>query len=289
MNLGLFRGEYRVQPLPPNGRRGGLFALSLLSFVAAVVATLFPRPTTLELVATTEVAEMTTSDELTTLWYLTSVQPTTDGTTISPSVSGQFEIAPKVRIIVERIGNGPLLIRLGTVDNKSGHLGSIHKDDGSTLEINGRSTEIIVADLSKRSQNGQNLVLPISGKMRIGAAIEAPVSGKSPLLREGKIAPIGRNFLGSDLYRGDTQTLAPGDVIFFERSKGSAVGVLVIDEKPAMTASIHVFANEAVINRYPASGYTIGISLIDRIQKDGTLQKVWTAFFFLLGLRKLGE
>ncbi len=143
--------------------------------------------------------------------------------------------------------------------------------------------------VAKRSAAGQSTVLPLAGEIRLGTSGAVPTTQFTPLLRQGQISVLGRNFLGSDLYKEPPQPLESGDVVVFRDSEGPAYGLATVDERPAISATLHVLAREAVIRRPPAAGYTVGLTVLDRLKNDGSLQGIWGAFIFFLGLRKLGE
>lgn len=263
--------------------------VSVVCFIVAMVVTFIPKASTFDLMTTTEVFEFVSSRDHQNIWYLASAQIENDGALSPQLFTGRVIIGDNVQVRIQRISGGPLNITLVPVEAKKQSPASLSREDGTSVLSLGHKITFSLKDLPARASSGQSVVLPISGDPRVGATVGIPSSEYSPLLRQGQISVIGRNFLGSDLYRGTSQVIEPGDVVLFEKPNGPALGILTIDERPAMTATVHVLAREALIQRAPASGFTVGLTFLDRLQKDGTLQGIWGAFIFLYGLRKLGE
>lgn len=266
-----------------------LFWLSIVCFIAAVILTFLPHSSTFDVSATTEAIEYVTSPNHSNIWFLTSAQIGTDGKAFPALFTGRVVIGPKATVHIERISGGSLNVTIAAPDGTNQAPASFEADDGQTVGQVGRRANILVGDVTKRAGSGHSLVLPISGEPKIGNSVDAPVSDSYPLIRQGQIQVLGHNLFGSDLYKGATQALEPNDVLLFEESRGPALGVITVDERPTMTVTFRVIAKEATISRLPAQGYTVGLTLLDRLQKDGTIQSVWGAFIFLFGLRKLGE
>jgi hypothetical protein len=263
--------------------------LAAAALLVAMALTLIPRTASFDLSVSTEYVEAVTSGSYQPVWYLSTPQ-FSDGLGGAPRpFLGSLKIAPNIRITLQRIGTGPLFAELTPIYEAVKSCGMMSNSGEGFSSALGPHVILKIPDVAQRSGAGQSTVLPLGGEIRLGAASELPGSQLSPLLRQGSLTVLGRNFLGSDLYKAAPQLLEPGDVVVFEKQVGSAFGLVSVDERPAMGVTLHVLAREAEIRRPPSEGYTVGLTLLDRVKNDGTLQSIWGAFIFLLALRKLGE
>jgi hypothetical protein len=263
--------------------------LFIVALLGATAVTFIPRTASFDLAVSTESVEVVTSSSYKPIWYVNGSQLSDGSGAASRPCTGSIEIAPNVRITLQRIGTGPLNVEVESAGSSIQRCGMISNTGESTSVPLGRKAILKITDITQRSAAGQSTVLPLGGEVRLGTSGEMPTSQFTPLLRQGQISVLGRNFLGSDLYKGTPQSLEPGDVVVFKDPEGPAYGLATVDERPAINATLHVLAREAVIRRPPAAGYTVGLTVLDRLKNDGSLQGIWGTFIFFLGLRKLGE
>lgn len=262
--------------------------LLIVAFMAAFAVTFIPRTASFDLSASTEYVEVVTSESYPPTWYL-SLSQFSNGSEASHPFTGSIKVAPSVRIVLQRIGTGPIYGELTPAEDSVRSCGTISAAGESTSAALGNKVVFKISDVPLRSATGQSTVFSLGGQIRLGSSGQIPASQFNPLLRQGQITVLGQNILGSDLYKGTPQLLEPGDVVIFEKPVGPANGLATVDERPGINATLHVLAREAVIRRPPSAGYTIGLTLLDRLKNDGTLQGIWGTFIFILGLRKLGD
>jgi hypothetical protein len=269
--------------------RAAIRWLAVLSLVLACVVTFVPLKTTLAITATTDRLEIVSLPEYPNHWYLEQVEYFSDFGGKPSLFTGSLEVSPKVRIIIERISQGPLFISLRAAGSPNDDIGTMFGTDESIIGHISPHSTFKISGILARSAVGQNILLPLSGDVIIGGAAERPTRSAVPTLRQGTVAVIGTSFLSSSLYKVSSQILDAGDIVTVRDNVGPALGFIVVDERPSLNATFHVLANEAVINRAPARGYVIGASLFDRVKNDSTMQAFWAAFLFFFGLKKIGE
>ena len=262
--------------------------LVVIALLIACMVTFIQHSATFAVTATVERVEFITSKGHSTNWFLDKAQYIEDYGSTPVEFSGYVELAQGVRVTVERVAMGPLYIQVEANTPDQTDLGSHFAEGGTPLGTIRGHAVFKITDLQTRILNGKNVVLPLSGDVRLGTGVERPTLPSVPLLRQGQITVIGHSLLGDDLYKGDSQSLDPGDVVAIGSATGPAIGFVAVEEGPALTATFHVVANNVSINRLPASGYRVSSTVFSRIKNDGTLQSVWAAFLFLFALKKIG-
>lgn len=266
-----------------------LIALRVGAFLVASICTFIPRSASFDISSSTEIVEEITSETNTSVLYLTDSEFYNGSSGKQQTFTGSITISPKVRVVLERIGTGSLRIELTPGDESVQSIGIMSAQGELSSHSMGRKASFLINSFDKRSIAGQSTVIPLAGDFILGYSGRIQSSPNSPLLHSGSISIIGRNLLGSELYRTGSQLLDLGDVIVFNNARGRGYGIAVVGEHPGIDVELHVLADEAIVKRPPSSGYTIGLTLVDRVKNDGTLQGIWGALVFLLALRKVGE
>jgi hypothetical protein len=262
--------------------------LAVIALLTACTVTFIQHSATFAVTAAIERVEFITSKGKTTNWFLKNAQYIPEYESPRQEFSGYLELGEGVRVTIERVAMGPLYIQVQANTPDQSDLGVLFAEDGSPLGAIHRHALFKIIDFQTLSANGKNVVLPISGDVRLGTLVERPTLPSVPLLRQGQITVIGHSLLGDDLYKGDSQSLDPGDVVEIGNASGPAIGFVAVEEGPALMATFHVVAKNLSVNRLPASGYTVSSTVFSRIKNDGTLQSIWAALLFLLALKRIG-
>jgi len=263
--------------------------LAIVSLVLAAIVTFVPVTTTIAVSAITDRVEIISSGSHANRWYLSGADYFIKAGDKAIAFTGSVDVASGVRIVVERIGLGPVSITLRPVQPEQAQLGTMYgPDDSPTGELSPKCVFRIPATPAL-SASGKNIVLALTGEFKLGQISSRPATSSIPLLRQGTVTVIGNSILSTDLIKLRSEAMDAGDVLSMEGAEGPGFGLAVVDDRPSMTVAFHIVADRAVIARPPSSGYTVSASLFDRLKADGTLQAFWAAFVFLVGLKKLGE
>jgi hypothetical protein len=198
-------------------------------------------------------------------------------------VNGSLQLNSNVSIAVERIGSGPLRMRIQAL-NKEGSVGQLYNDSDEVNETLSSRVILVADDVEGRAKNGQRFVFPFAGGLDLDGASGFMGGAPYPIIRSGKVLLLGRTLLGSSHYEAGSVALEEGDSLRFIRCSGSAVGFIIVDDRPAITAVYRIVASKGNVSRFGSQGYDIGTSLAARIKNDGSVQLVWACFLFLLGL-----
>lgn len=252
----------------------------VVSFLAALLATLRSVETTFNVAATTEFVEFRADSFSMPTWRLYDV-------TLARGLDAQvrfdsieLRFSPGVRIRLERISFGPLRIGAASADGIGG-VGALFHPDGSSSELAAEFIALL-PDIAEGARRGRVATLPVVGQMQLGTG-GAVVSGRA-ILRSGSVTMLDRAILGSTRFDVRTVSLDAGDSFIVQSPQGPAVGVIRADERPAMSAAYRVLGKRAQVSRFASQGYTMSTSLRDRILKDHVLQGIWLTTLALIGL-----
>jgi hypothetical protein len=203
----------------------------------------------------------------------------TDGTDgVKEEGAGEFYPAPKVRVRFRRLGKGDL--RIECVAAAGMPVGTF------THNGNSRDLHEFALFTVHNTANMTNTIYPLVGSIVVGDALKAAaLSDAPPILREGKVTPIGHSFLSDSRYQGDSVGLEMGDELTVDsRSPADGYGFLLIDQRPSMNTVYRAIGRVVRVDRFGGTGFDIDLSLISRVKNDAVLQGFWGAFIFITGL-----
>ncbi|GAB2777475.1 hypothetical protein GCM10010465_25290 [Actinomadura fibrosa] len=234
-----------------------------------------PHPTTFDVVAKTERAEFR-NDSL----YQFEVKDAYisgfgDGTLIDTFFSGSFRPADSVKIVIERIGFGPLTVELITGQSES--TGKFYNDE-EFIEDAGFYTTFYLDDIGHRMNNGDTFLMAFrSDSISIG---KDPIEGEgsSAILRSGEIQLLGESVLGKkfggDIFPAGNHSLSPGYQFTIEDAKGSAHGFITVNDEPGFILAYKQRGVRGIIVppgpsvSFKTQGFPIYVSFLDRFLKD---------------------
>lgn len=261
-------------------------ALACTACAAYVVFLVYPAPTTFNVTVETERIEYVTRNEMASRIALDSVEVVTDAMSpvsdpMSP-FSGAFQVGDSASVVVERVGRGGLLIQVEAYE--TGRAGRFFDEYGEPTGEAGPYVEFFLHDPGERAERGQNVIIPIAGRVSLGRNVGFETGATTAILRSGEVTMLGRSILwwfSDEVYEAGSVDLDLGDTFIVDAPASEAVGFAVINERPALSAAYRVNGRRAQIIRPgpAASGYPVSISFLDRLLND----RFFRAWSVLLG------
>jgi hypothetical protein len=139
-------------------------------------------------------------------------------------------------------------------------------------------------DLTGRRWLDKSVVLTFVGETEIVDEISLDPGPRSALLRSGEIRILGHSILDREsLFRGDVISLDTGDLVTVEGAD-ECVGLVVVNEKPAIKVAVRCVGKEAKVTRFASKGYSVSTSIFTRIKNDRPLQAAWAVVFLIASL-----
>lgn len=268
-------------------------ATLLTTSVAALFSAMRPRVTVFNVQAQTERLDTSITTVVPFQWPLEHVE-VTEGTgeplilSESRSFSGSLRVEPPTKVQIERVALGPVTI---DVENtRGGSVGQWYEGDEPRRPA-GRVVRIVVRNLEQRAADGGRLLLTLAGDVTVGRPIGNETGGTMSLLRGGQLTMLASPIFAGAMFQEDTDDLRAGDH-FSVRSAGSrastdALGFIIADERPALTAVYRVEGLEGQIIRPGGGQIVIAASLLNRLKHDTLLQGLVQVLIFVAGLATL--
>lgn len=219
----------------------------------------------------TERVSFTTVDNNNSRYVLYGAEIATDQESIYVDFDGTFELAPNVKVTIDRIAEGIILITIEGERNQP--IGVLYNDIDEQVYRASHFLEIIIPNIKTRAELGESFVFDISGNITLGRSVDfETLDGSTAILRGGEVTITSKSWLANSFFEAGTKTLYLGDMLVFEKQLGKAYGFVVVNENPAMEAAYRVRAKTAkVVKPGPKddeTGYTISASLLDRFLND---------------------
>lgn len=261
----------------------GIFIGCILVFVIVIN---IPIPTTFNVSVKTERLEFTTVDNNNSRLPLNRVEVYNFNGDSLGIQNGSFEIAIGSTVLVERISNGPLLIKIqGREDQSAGIFFSASQDEIERKAEN--FVEFIIMDPPERNKYGETIVIPISGQVILGKTINyESYASSTALVRSGTITMVGKSLIGDQFFESGTHTLNIGDQFKVVKPQSKAYGFVAINEDPGMSAAYRVLGKKGkILTPGPVTespGYSISTNLISRFLYDSFFQGISWALASLL-------
>jgi len=264
---------------------------------AVAIALLAPVPATFNVTVQSEHVEFFTDGAPVSRWPLDRVWLFEGDADSARPFTGSLEFADSVHVTVERVALGPLLIRVEAP--RAGDPAAVLYDAADEpLGPVRAPLEIEVPDLARRSAAGQELLLPLTGRVRSGRSVGFETPGGAGLLRGGKAALLGRSLLertpflarlaSGTVFEAGSVTLDAGDQFTVEGVESPAFGFIVVDERPALAAAYRVVGRSGRVERPGGQAYSVRVNLRARLVHDGPLQALYASFVMVMvGLGKL--
>lgn len=147
-------------------------------------------------------------------------------------------------------------------------------------------------DPSSKSVDGITTIIPISGKVILGRALNYELYNSSTaIVRSGVVKMVGKSLLGNHFFESGVIDLNIGDQFIMEDGETKAYGFIVVNEMPAMTAAYRTVGRQGkIITPGPVdnnSGYYISTSLTSRFLNDNFFQGISWSFASLILLGTL--
>ena len=253
-----------------------------------VIAIAKPIPTTFNVSVTTERIEFKTIDENNSRISLNNIVAFNyDGDSLG-TYNGTFHISESSTVIVERVSNGALIIQVNNQLKKSA--GTFYDDEqDKVLHKADKFVEFYISNPSERASHGENIIIPFSGEVILGRAINYESNAyNSALVRSGKITMIGKSIIGNYFFESGTYDLNIGDQFVVENPKSKAFGFVVVNENPAMKVAYRVVGKKGkIVTPGPVnqkSGYFIATTFLSRFLYDSFFQALSWSFACLIFL-----
>ena len=139
------------------------------------------------------------------------------------------------------------------------------------------------------SQRGYNQVLAFQHlrSFELGGTPDT-ISSSAYLLREGSLTLYLRTIFGNGYFPAKRQQLDPGDQVQLDGETSPSVGVVVVDDRPALGVQLRGLATRATVTRFMSTGYTVKVHALSRLLLDPSVQLSWAlGAFFLATFTKL--
>jgi len=274
-------------PRAPSAKHVRWIALALLGTVAIACLVWLAWPKhriTYNVTLRTEWLEFLNHDASPASWEITDAEVFDTRSGQTRPFTGYYEPADSVRVTLERVSYGPLVIEVQSVrpesSNARSSVGTLVSEDGNRLEA-GDYLSILIPDIPARADSGSTILLPLVGDVaRGGRPLGRRASGSPAILRSGTVRLLGRSLFSGRIFghplfsartfeAGSTE-LGPGDVIEVHGTQWTdpAVGFVAVNEAPGMLATYRAIGTEAWVQRAGGGRHAISISLFTRLVHD---------------------
>jgi hypothetical protein len=253
--------------------------------VVIALAVVYSRiATTFDVTAETEWVEFVPGPQPRSDWMLEEARVFVGADTVGRIITGSLKLSDSAKVVVQRRSMGPLTLDISSLGTDP-HVGEIALSDSGTLSL-GSHAIILVEDLEARSQKGTPVVLPVKGSLIAGRTIEIETDPSPARFRSGKVTSFGRSIFGWTVFPAGTVELTSGDHVSLEMPRSPAFGLIVADERPALSVGYRGIAKAVKVRRPGGSDYRIGTTIYHRIAADQTLQALIVTLGFLFELTR---
>jgi hypothetical protein len=160
------------------------------------------------------------------------------------SFNGSLQLNKGVEVTVERVAGGPLIIEFRS--NKS--TGKLYNAENNFLKDTPEFFEVVIKDMSARSQEGKTVLFPIEGDIDLGRSVDFEVLGEyNSILRGGELAMTGISGIFGERFDAGARELLLGDQLIFEDVKHGALGFVTVNENPGIQVAYRISALHAKI------------------------------------------
>ena len=200
--------------------------------------------------------------------------------------TGSIEIEPPVKVLIERVALGPLTIDIE--NTAGGSAGQLYEND-EALRRAGRVVHITIPNLPRRAVEGRTIILTLIGEVKTGRPIGGETRATTSLLRSGTLTMLARPIFGDAMFQAARIELHAGDHFAIgpqaaDEAPPSAVGFVLADERPALTALYRIVGRRAQITRAVGSQLPVEAPLVSRFIHDKVLKTIVQVIAFVAAL-----
>lgn len=236
----------------------------------------------------TEYIEFETVDKNNSKFILKNVQIGDMSGIIAENFNGSFELNSNVKVIIERVSFGSIIITVECMDCKS--VGSIDDENDKLIEILGPYADFEILHTDKDSYEGTTRIFRMDGVINAGRTMGFEQADESTaVLKGGEIKLFGKSKFNNNYFEAASIDVNIGDKLVFENQKSKAHGFVIINESAGMKAAYRVEADEISIirpgPRRSKEGQTYSATFIDSLYNDGffkTLSVLFGALIFII-------
>jgi hypothetical protein len=210
---------------------------------------------------------------------------------ISNKFKGSIEIKDSSNIRIDRVSKGYAVLSINSSTKSCADIYPINEETiSSSNEI-----EIIIKDIAQKGESGITTIIPITGEVNLGRAIDIEVPGeKTSLLLEGKVSMTGRTKLFSERFEAASiRELLLGDQLVFDKVKSNVSGFVLINENAGLKVAYRLIADRARILKPglndSQSGNVIRIDSFDRLVNSKIFQSISILFGGILFISSFGS
>jgi hypothetical protein len=264
----------------------------LISLTFSLILTCWPVSTSFSIHAKTETLRFRVPQNRKLDWYADNVTVYKGFAEKSEIFSGLVELQGGVEVFFERIGLGPLRVRVKSSQNVPSV--KLYDFNQSLVDVVSRRFVMVFERLFEQAAKGQSIVIPLIGEIVIGNDPEISGQQYTPLLISGKINLVGHSILtklkamagfrstDQSRFDGGEISLDLGDQV--EIVENTASGLIVANQESAFTSIVHAVGKQVKVTRLMSEGYNVSISVMDRLKRDASVQTAWIVSLFILGL-----
>ncbi|HEV7503910.1 MAG TPA: hypothetical protein VGS07_03270 [Thermoanaerobaculia bacterium] len=244
----------------------------LTGTVLCLAASVWPIRVTFNIVARADWVTVAISPQANDSWYMRNVQIFRGYSAIGETFTGIIQPGPGSSLSIERIGLGPLRLRLQA---DSSQVAAVLRKDSDLLNVVVNDRLVVTSNaLNEEATRGSLIALPLHGKFSVGSPLGLQGARHATLLREGKLLLLGHSLLGTSLFDAGTSELHIGDEVHLDDARKES-GLIVADYEPSLKVAVRGLATKASVARFGGSGYTVAASVGERLTNDRPLQAMW--------------
>ncbi|MBB4635894.1 hypothetical protein [Longimicrobium terrae] len=261
-----------------------------LAFVIALIITFSPGKATFDITAETEYVRYLPQLDPAQHWPMDSVSLFGAEETTPRVVSGDLRFTDPVQVTLERRSGGPLLVKLEPTRERKQEGSDLALRIGVFREHGGESRTLYenavieIHGIEGRSiQRGKPIVFAVRGSLEVGRSVQSEPDASLALLRSGKVTKFVRSLWGNGVVMAGSRELGIGDEVTIDRPLSPELGLVRVDERPAMSVAYRADARSVRVGRPGGSDYRIRMYAVERVLADPMLQALWTTLLFLFG------
>ncbi|WP_299100881.1 hypothetical protein [uncultured Winogradskyella sp.] len=277
-----------------NKRRVLKWILMVLIFVlpiSLIILLSIPIATTFNLSVNTELLEYEVTDQVNSELPIKHAVMYNSDTDSIGVFYGTFKLAVGSTVNIQRIGFGPMSIR---IEGKNGQSAGNFKylSDEQSSKPSSDYIEFVYDNIENNVLEGVSYIVPITGNVELGRNVSfETLSSPTALLRNGSVVVIGKSLLSNDYYKSATHELNIGDEFRIIEPQSKAYGFATVNENVGMTVAYKVIGKEGRIltpgPRDENSGYPIALSYLSKIENDSFFKGISLCIAFLISLASL--
>lgn len=259
--------------------------------ISLIILLSIPTATTFNLSVNTELLEYEVTDQVNSELPIKGAVMYNDNTDSIGVFYGTFKVAIGSTVNIERIGYGPLSIR---IEGKNGLSAGDFKylSDEQSPKAAADYIEFVYDNIEANVSEGVSYIVPITGNVTLGRNVSfETLSSPTALLRSGSVVVIGKSFLSNDYYKSATHDLNIGDEFRIIKPQSKAYGFATVNENVGMTVAYKVIGKEGRIltpgPRDEHSGYPITLSYLSKIENDSFFKGISLCIALLISLATL--